>query len=55
VTIDAELGVVGEIGAELQEEGLEILVDAVEVINRARPAGSTGASCLNILSTSSSV
>ena len=31
VAVDAELGVVGEVGAELEEERAEVLVDAVEV------------------------
>jgi len=32
VAVDAELGVVGKVGAELQEEGTKILVDAIEVV-----------------------
>ena len=31
VAVDAELGVVGKIGAELQEERPEVLIDAVEI------------------------
>ena len=31
VPVDAQLGVVGEVGAELEEEGAEVVVDAVEV------------------------
>ena len=31
VAVDAKLGVVGEVGAELQEEGAEVVVEAVEV------------------------
>ena len=31
VAVDAQLGVVGEVGAELEEERAEVLVDAVEV------------------------
>ena len=33
VAVDAELGVVGEVGAELEEERAEVLVDAVEVVS----------------------
>jgi hypothetical protein len=29
--IDAKLGVVGEVGAELEEERTEVLIDAIEV------------------------
>jgi len=32
VAVDAKLGVVGEVRTELQEEGTEVLVDAVEVV-----------------------
>ena len=32
VAVDAELGVVGKIGAELQEERPEVLVHAIEVV-----------------------
>jgi hypothetical protein len=32
VTVDAELGVVRKVGAELQEERPEVLVDAVEIM-----------------------
>src|SRR5450755_2509758 len=32
VAVDAELGVIGKIGAELQEERSEVLIDAVEII-----------------------
>ena len=32
VSVDAELGVIGEIGAELDEERAEVLVEAVEVV-----------------------
>ena len=32
VAVDTELGVVGKIGAELQEERPEVLIDAVEII-----------------------
>ena len=31
VPIDAELGIVGEVGAELEKEQAEVLVDAIEV------------------------
>src|SRR5271163_3324373 len=31
VAVDAQLGVVGEIGAELQEERAEVVIDAVKV------------------------
>ena len=37
--VDAELGAVGEVGTELDEEGSEVLVDAIEVVeidHRAR-------------------
>ena len=30
--VDAKLGVVGEVGAELEEERTEVLVDAIEVV-----------------------
>ena len=32
MAVDAELGVVGKVGAELQEERPEVLVDAVEIV-----------------------
>jgi hypothetical protein len=32
VAVDAELGIVGKIGAEFQEERPEVLIDAVEIV-----------------------
>src|ERR1700726_1189762 len=32
VAIDAELGIVGKVGAELQEERPEVLIDAIEIV-----------------------
>src|SRR6185437_6160221 len=32
VAVDAELGVVRKVGAELQEERAEVLVDAIEIV-----------------------
>ena len=33
MAVDAQLGVVGEVGAELEKERAEVLVDAIEVVN----------------------
>jgi hypothetical protein len=32
MAVDAELGIVGKVGAELQEERPEVLIDAVEIV-----------------------
>jgi len=33
VTVDAELGRVGKVGTELQEERAEVLIDAIKVVD----------------------